>query len=1185
MPSIESTCPKCGRALTGTAPLGLCPKCLLDRALGRLSEADTDGGEEAGDGGFAASLLSGHRFGDYEILEVIARGGMGAVYKARQTRLNRVVALKLIHAGTLASPESIKRFRTEAEAAASLDHPHIVPIYEVAEQDGQHYFSMKLVQGGTLTSATRGATDFLRETPAEASCRFVTAATLLEKIARAVHYAHQRGILHRDIKPGNILLDTQGEPHLTDFGLAKLVEKESTVTHTLAVLGTPSYMSPEQAGGKTRQLTTAADVYGLGAVLYELLTGQPPFAGGTTMETVRFVLEKEPRRPSLLNSHLDRDLETICLKCLEKEPAHRYGSAEALADDLRRWLAHKPIVARPVGQWERLGKWVRRRPQAAALLAGASLALVALLVTLLVANVQIRGAQANETMQRQKAEAKTEETRQQLVRLNIVTGNKLVEEGDSFGGLLRFVEALQLEQGDPQREKVHRRRIATALRQAPELEHMWFHEALLYAVRFSPDGAQVVSGSLDRTARVWDVATGEPVSPTLKHDGEVYEARFDPSGRYVVTWPEQGVMKFWDVSTGAARFSLAARASLSACQFSRDGRRFAAPVTDGVQIFNVETGEADSRVLRTESPVTAVRFDKTETSLFVVCENSRIAILDIVEARIVADWLSHPKPVDYLKLSPDGQTLASQSEGEVRFWDIDLRRMSAALPAQSGHIYEPDFSPDGRWLVTYGFDHPARIWTVSSGQEVGAPMRHRGGIAFARFSPDGRRVATASFDATARVWDAPSGAPASPMLRHVGFVLGLDFSPDSRRLATTGQDATVRLWRLRSDTVQRLTLRHQGAVTKVAYTRDGSRILTCGGDSFARVWDNQTGTLLLEMKHPLAVYDGDFCADDGQVVTAGADGAVRLWRLDTGTEIGAAIENDGKFTRLEVCPDRQRFVTASTNGTAVVYSAATGQPLLPPLRQAKGFLNAHFSPNGRRLSTAAAGVVQVWDAETGNPIGAPINHPGNARCARFSPDGQRIVIALSDATQLPLYAQMWNAETGVSVGPRLQHLDGVIDAAFSPDGLHVVTASEDNSAMVWDTATGKRVTAPLRHTSYVSQAKFSPDSRLVLTISRDGTARIWEASTGEPVTPFLKHDGPVRSGFWSPNGNEVVTCSDDGTARVWDISPTTESVQELRRRAEILSAHRLEANIGMVPLTTAEIKERWESLRQKLTAR
>ncbi len=289
--------------------------------------------------------------GDYELLEEIGRGGQGVVFRARQKSLNRTVALKVIGLGQWASKAHLKRFRRESEAAASLNHPCIVPIYEVGERDGSCYFSMNFVEGGQLDEVVRRRPMSIRQ-----------AAEFVAKVARTVHYAHEHGILHRDIKPGNILLDAKGEPHLTDFGLARLIETESTVTRTMEVMGTPSYMAPEQAVGNNAAITSATDVYALGAVFYQLLTGHPPFAGGTTFETVRLVLDTEPRQPRLWNPKVDRDLSTICLKCLEKDPQRRYSSALALAEDLERWLRHEPIRARRTGIFTRGRKWVRRNP-------------------------------------------------------------------------------------------------------------------------------------------------------------------------------------------------------------------------------------------------------------------------------------------------------------------------------------------------------------------------------------------------------------------------------------------------------------------------------------------------------------------------------------------------------------------------------------------------------------------------------------------------------------------------------------------------------------------------------------------------------------------------------------------------------------------------------------------------------
>src|SRR5262245_8408426 len=379
MATVIRVCRKCGAKIFSDAPEGLCTGCVLETALGVLPNAVAASDDCGSTGNLQTSTVNARpkmkmtthvakmlgELGDYKLLEEIGRGGQGVVFRARQKSLNRIVALKVIGLGQWATQAHLKRFRLEAEAAASLDHPCIVPIYEIGERDGQCYFSMKFVEGGQLDEVVKHTPISIRK-----------AAELISKLAHTVHYAHEHGILHRDIKPGNVLLDVKGEPHLTDFGLARLVESESTVTRTVEVLGTPSYVAPEQAAGNNAKLTNATDVYGVGAVLYQLLTGHPPFAGGTTYDTIKLLLETEPRPPRLWNPKVDRDLSTICLKCLERNPLRRYSSALALAEDLERWLRHEPIKDRRTGVIGRGQKWLQRNPTAAGI-AVLSLALIA----------------------------------------------------------------------------------------------------------------------------------------------------------------------------------------------------------------------------------------------------------------------------------------------------------------------------------------------------------------------------------------------------------------------------------------------------------------------------------------------------------------------------------------------------------------------------------------------------------------------------------------------------------------------------------------------------------------------------------------------------------------------------------------------------------------------------------------
>ena len=554
-------------------------------------------------------------FGDYEIIREIARGGMGVVFEARQASLNRKVALKMILAGQLADEDAVRRFYIEAEAAANLDHPGIVPIYEVGQHEGQHYFSMGFVEGQSLSQRVANGPLPSRE-----------AAALMVKVAEAIEYAHQRGVIHRDLKPANILLDRAGNPRVTDFGLAKKVQGDSGLTGSGQIMGTPSYMPPEQAGGKRGDVGPAADVYALGATLYALVTGRPPFQAATAMETVLQVLSDEPVPPRRLNPSVPRDLETSILKCLEKEPVKRYASASALAEDLRRYLAGEPILARPVGPPERAWRWCRRNPIVAGAvgLVAAALVVVAVL-SLLYADRQTRLATSESLRADERTRHGAEQARaaaslrealsqsnRRLAVLNFERGQTAFENGQIGPGLLWMVESWRsaVAAGDPGWHHAARANLAAWQSHDIAVKAVLSHQDAVTSAAFSPDGKAVVTGGQDNTARLWDAATGKPIGSALTHQGWVRAVAFSPDGKAVLTGSIDKTARLWDAATGQPIGPpLAHQGAVYSVAFSPDGKTVLTGSYDKTaRLWDAATGQPVGPPLAHHELVYAVAF-------------------------------------------------------------------------------------------------------------------------------------------------------------------------------------------------------------------------------------------------------------------------------------------------------------------------------------------------------------------------------------------------------------------------------------------------------------------------------------------------------------------------------------------------------------------------------------------------
>jgi WD40 repeat protein len=1154
------------------------------------------------------SSAVGRVLGDYDLLQELGRGSMGVVYKARQRSANRIVALKVIRADRLedVAPEQhkewLERFRTEAQAAARIEHEHVVTVHEVGEWRAGDvhppvlFYSMRYVEGQSLA-------DMLRDGPLPGR----RAATYLEAVARAVHHAHTCGILHRDLKPRNLLVDKSERPYVADFGLAKClaITGEAGLTHTGVLLGTPSYVSPEQAQDAAHA-TAQSDVYSLGATLYAVLTGRPPFQGATVAETLHQVLHQEPVAPRHLNPVIDRDLETITLKCLYKEPGRRYGSAAALAEDLRRYLDGRPIQARPVGRVERAWRWCRRNPAVAGLLAAVALLLVGGTGTawyLAVDALREKGradaktteaednaeraqAKAQEALDNEKkAQDNAAETRRRVGELCVSNGVHLADEGDLFGALLWFAEPLVQDAGNPQAEAMARLRLAAYWRHAPRpvLTQMLFHEGALTHAEFSPDAGRVVTASTDNTARVWEAATGRPVGPPLKHEGAVLLAAFSPDGRRVVTASEDGTARVWDAATGQPLTPpLKHQGKVLHAAFSPDGRWVVTASADKTaRVWEAASGQPLGRPLQHHGLVGHAAFSPDGRRVVTASKDRTARVWDAATGQPVSPPLIHQGWVRHATFSPDGRRVITVNlfEWKARLWEAATGQPLGSPLKHQDEVLHAVFSPDGRRVVTASADKTARVWETATGQPLSPGMRHQAEVNEAAFSPDGRRVVTASQDGTARVWDAATGQPLCPPLKHQLAVRHAAFSPDSRRVVTASQDGTARVWEAATGHPLNLPLIHQGGVRHAAFSPDGRWVITVNLlDGKARLWEAATGQPLSPPLQQQRVVHAAFSPDGRWVVTASVDKIARVWEAATGQPVSPPLIHQDAVWHAAFSPDGRWVVTATAGGTARVWEAATGQPLASPLRHGtEKVYRAAFSPDGRWVVTASADkTARMWEAATGQPLSPSLRHQAEVNDAAFSPEGRWVVTASQDGT-----ARVWEAATGQPLYPPLKHQLPVCRAAFAPDGRWVLTASQDGTARVWEAATGQPLSPPLKHQSIVFDAAFSPDGRRVVTASQDGTARVWEAATGRPLGPPLIHQDRVVHAEFSLDGRRVITASYDQTARVWDLAPDERPKEDLLGLFQMLNGHRLDPTGGLAPLPGDAFRTAWQVLKAK----
>jgi WD40 repeat protein/serine/threonine protein kinase len=1021
-----------------------------------------------------ASFASVGSVPGYEVLGELGRGGMGVVYKARHKELKRTVALKMVLAGAHASAEEVGRFRTEAEAAARLQHPQIVQIYEVGEHQGLPYFCLEYCDGGSLGDRLRGRT----LTPTEA-------AAAVETVARAMHFAHQRGVIHRDLKPGNILLASDptscspsypprggdegrtknsgaAHPHpslvasesgeapilagwvlkVTDFGLAKKIDASRAQTSSGAIMGTPGYMAPEQAEGRSKQVGPEADVYALGAVLYECLAGRPPFRAASTVETILQVIRDEPVPPSRLQPAVPRQLDTVTLKCLAKDPRKRYPSALALAEDLRQFRSGMRVTARPPSLAERTVKWTRRHPTLAALLCVLLLAGLAGLAGLYQFVTRLR-------TEKDRAEANERAARRVLYTAQLNLAQNAFHHGHTY----TVLSLLEEQKPAPGAEDLRgwewhylRGQCDRALRTLSE------HKESVNCIGYSPDGTRLARGAEAGKVEVWDARAGTEML-RLQHVKPIRAVAYSPVASRLAASGGAGAIKVWDATTGRELLQFQHSKEVVSLAYSPDGKRLAGGEWEG-----------------------------------------GITIWDSGTGRKVAEWKGHDDTTWSVKFSPDGTRLASGgADNTVRVWDASTGRTIWTLKGHTGRVLDVAYSPDGSRLASAGGeDKTVREWDTTEGRELLRLERGKSDLHSVAFGPDGSRLAAGGEDGVVCIWDARTGRALTNFRGHVNTVTGLAFSPDGARLASAGADGTVRIWDAHSHS-ESLDIQavpdggHDVTVNSVAFDTDGETLATGGSDHVVRSWDVRTGYPIASMTgHEDEVSSLAYSPVGTRLASAGWDNTVRIWDAATGSaQLNLRGHTDQVWT-VAFSPDGARLASAGFDKTVRLWDATSARELLTFEGSAEVVNQVVFSPDGTRLAGAGGfGPVRVWDASTGREL-QKLDGP-QASTVAYSPDGSWLASSGGGDAKV----RVWDARTGQPVFTLSGHGSPVRCLAFHPDGTRLASGGHDQTVRLWDLRTGREVLS-LDYGNVVYCLAFSPDGTRLAVGGTGGTLQLYD---------------------------------------------------------------------------------------------
>lgn len=1072
----------------------------------------------------------------FHIQHEIGQGATGIVYLAWDEKLNRKVAIKVLRPESLTSALARTRFEREARAASSVDNEHIITVYDFRTLPGQlPYLVMDYVEGESLAQLLER----------DVSIESQQAAQIVRQVAQGLSAAHHQGLVHRDIKPSNILIKDNPKTSIviTDFGLARTTAVQShdprgRLTFSGETIGTPEYMSPEQISHPDT-LDQRSDIFSVGVVLFEMLTGKLPFQGASLPDTFRVIRFEEPHTPRQLNTKVPRDLETICMKCLEKDPQKRFPAAAALAEELDRYLAGKPILSRPVGHFEQLWRWSLRNPKLA--VAG-GVAASALLATMIIAFAF--ALYESRTSREFQLRAAT---------LTFDKGLELCEKGDAGQGMLWFARSYEM---SPPDEKDLRRLIRANLnnwyQQICPLHVFIEQEAAVLTVAFDNEGTTFATGDRSGMVRRYETATGKPVGVPLIHKQAVLAIAFSPDGKKLLTGCADSLGRLWDVETGKVLQTLQHQQAVTAVGFGPPdkGMMLSGGYDRTVKVWDVNTGKPVGR------PIPA-----------------------------------HDGVVHSLAVSSDGKMLLTGTEdieadkGKAYLWDIETGKQRMKPIQHPGAVRAVVFHPDGKSFVT-GSVTEALIWDVRNPiRPVGDPLRHGVPVRSVCFSPDGRCILTGSDDRTVKLWHGETGKQLGASLRHGDTVRGVAFHPKSAMILTGGEDKSVRLWSANSLMQQGKRLAHRQNVMTLAVNGDGSMVISGDRGKEAFLWDTVKGTPIgAPFKHHDEICAVAFDPLNKTLVTSSFDMHAELWSIQPRKPVLPLLRPTEDSTRntysvssIAYSSDGSKLALGFSNGQIRVWNTQNIEAQPVEMRHDKYVSSLAFNRDSMKLLTTSHDQSsKLWDSVTGACLVTFSGHTDAIHTGAISPDDKFVLTSSEDNT-----ARIWNSKDGQLIA-RLPHDGTVLSTAFNHDGTLVLTASVDNTARLWVTASGKPYGHPMEHLGPIRHARFHPGRELIVTGSLDSTVRLWDVATTKAVGPAFRHPEKVTLTTLSEDGSTVVTAS-GADVWIWRLAtPQQSSYHDLALWTQVISCVELDESGIAHPSSFRKWNENHSRLKKAL---